>query len=249
MYDPLTRSDAVKRKVCRSRGGVEERLYFRFRGGGWYGGVSSGDVIGCNLSCKFCWAWRFRDRYEWGKFYTPTSSYAVLRKIAEKHGYDKVRLTGGEPTLCRDHLISLIQLAMHDGYTFIVETNGILLGHDKTYARELSRFDNVLVRVSFKGVNRDEFALLTGADPIGFDLQLSALKNLLKSGLEPCRNVLPAVMISFSNDVDIAKFVVELSSMDEKLSRCIDWEVVIMYPHVKSLLKKYGLKPKRFINP
>ncbi len=249
MYDPLARSDIVKRKVCLGGRDAEERLYFRFRGGRWYGGVSSGDVIGCNLSCKFCWAWRFRDRYDWGKFYTPLSSYAKLRKIAEKNGYDKVRLTGGEPTLCRDHLISLIELARKDGYMFIVETNGILLGQDKMYSRELAGFNNALVRISFKGVNRDEFAMLTGAFPIGFDLQLSAVKNLLESGLEPCRNVVPAAMISFSNDADIAKFAIELSDIDEKLSECIDWEVVIMYPHVRALLRKYGLRPRRYINP
>lgn len=35
-------------------------------------------------------------------------------------------------------------------FMFILETNGILIDSDPSYARELSRFDNVHVRVSLK---------------------------------------------------------------------------------------------------
>jgi uncharacterized Fe-S cluster-containing radical SAM superfamily protein len=53
-YDPIVRASRVSELVCRSEGGVESRLYYRFRADRWYGGIATGDVICCNLSCVFC---------------------------------------------------------------------------------------------------------------------------------------------------------------------------------------------------
>jgi len=248
-YDPIERARVVHERVCREGSSGQERLYYRFRGGRWYGGIASADVIGCNLSCKFCWAWRFRDRYDLGKYFSPEDAFRKLRKIAVVRGYSLMRLTGGEPTICREHLIRLIELASSSKYRFILETNGLLLGHDRNYARELSRYNDLIIRVSFKGVNPEEFARLTGAKPSGFDLQLSALRNLLNYGVKPCLNLIPAIMISFSREEDIAEFVMKLSDMDEDLPKCIDWEVVILYPHVERVLRKAGIWPKKYLRP
>jgi uncharacterized Fe-S cluster-containing radical SAM superfamily protein len=78
---------------------------------------------------------------------------------------------------------------------FILETNGILIGHDESYARELSRFKNLYVRVSLKGTAEEEFSRLTGCSPEGFGLQIKAVENLYQAGVE----VQPAVMVSFSS--------------------------------------------------
>ena len=56
-------------------------------------------------------------------------------------------------------------------------------------------------------------------------------------------------MIAFSRDEDIAKFLMRLAGIDERLGDHVDWEVVIMYPHVKQILRRYGLKPLRYVNP
>jgi len=249
MYDPIKVGGNIKSQICKSGKEGEERKYYRFRGGKWYGGIASGDVIGCNLSCKFCWAWYFRDRYDLGAYYSPVSAFKQRRRIAEKRGNRLVRLTGGEPTLCRNHLISLVDIATAHGYFFIVETNGLLLGYDEGYAKEISSYEGVIVRVSFKGTNPQEFNMLTGADPYRYDLQYKALVNLVKNGLQPCKEVIPALMVSFSDDASIAKFIMHLSEIDEQFARCIDWELVIMYPHVKKILEHYHLKPRRYINP
>jgi uncharacterized Fe-S cluster-containing radical SAM superfamily protein len=62
-------------------------------------------------------------------------------------------------------------------YLFILETNGILLGFDETYVDELSNFKNLHVRVCLKGLDLQEFSMLTGA-VLGFDYQMKALVNL-----------------------------------------------------------------------
>ncbi len=249
LYDPLRKGVYAESKVCRGSGSGTERKYFRFRGGRWYGGIASGDVIGCNLACRFCWAWRFRDRYDLGRYYRPESAYLKLKFIAERRRYKLLRLTGGEPTLCVDHLLALADLALRDGYSFLVETNGLLIGSKKWVAEEIARRSGLIVRVSFKGVNEEDFVKLTGASPYGYRLQFRAIKNLLDEGMKPCEEVVPAAMISFSSDEEIAAFVTELSDLDHVLPGCIDWEVVILYPHVERLLRKYGLKPKRYVKP
>ncbi len=248
-FNPIDLSLKVKKKISKEVGSIEYRKYFRFRGGRWYGGIATADVIGCNLQCKFCWAWYFRNRYDLGQLLSPTEAFRRLESIARRSGYKLLRLSGGEPTLTPNHLLSLIKLSDELGYTFILETNGILIGYDKSFAKELAKFNNIVVRISFKGTNSEEFRLLTGACSQAYEYQFLALRNLLEAGLEPLKDIIVAVMVGFSEDKDIAEFVIRLSSISQEFINSIDWEVVIMYPHVRKLLSKYGLKPKRYINP
>ncbi len=249
LYDPLELSRSVESLVTRVSGGSVERKYFRFRGGRWYGGIASADVIGCNLRCRFCWAWYFRDRHDLGFFLSPEKVFERLSEIALKRGYRYLRLTGGEPTIAKEHLLEILRLSETSRFVFIVETNGILIGAEPAYAKELSRFNNIYVRVSFKGTNPQEFTKLTGAVPTGFELQLRALRNLLDSGLIPGRDFGVAAMIGFSSDENVARFVATLSSIDERLVTDIDWEYVLTYPHVMKLLSHYNLKPIRTYKP
>ena len=248
-YDPVRLAEAVRRAVSRRNVyGEECRRYFRFRGGRWYGGIATGDVIGCNLRCGFCWSWYFRDSYGKGVMLSPEEAASRLAKIARKRGYGLVRLSGGEPTLTRDHLIRLAELCTGMGFKFVLETNGILLGYSKEYAEEVAGIKGVIVRVSFKGVTPREFRRLTGAREEYFNMQFDALRNLIRAGLEPGEEVFAAAMISFSEDEDIARFVLKLTEIDERLAN-VDWEVVFLYPHVKEILARNGLKPKRYVLP
>jgi len=247
-YNPVRIADEVKKHVTKISGGIELRRYYRFRGGRWYGGIATGDVIGCNMKCKFCWSWHFKDRYDLGELLTPEEAAERLVKIARTNNYSQVRVSGGEPTISREHLLRLISAVEESGLTFIVETNGILLGYNRGYANELANFSNVVIRVSFKGVTADEFNKLTGADKNYFELQFMALENLVNAGLKPGHEVYAAAMISFSNERDIAKFVMRLAEISPELVD-VDWELVIMYPHVRRLLELNGLKPKRWVDP
>ncbi len=249
-YDPLKRAEEIHRVVARTKGGLEERLYFRFRGGKWYGGVASADVIGCNLSCKFCWAWYFKDSPKKGSWHSYVEAGEKLVSIASRGGYEYVRLTGGEPTIAWDHLVKLIDYVTSRGYRFIVETNGILIGACEKLSEELSKYrSRILVRVSFKGVTPQEFSFLTGASGSSWHLQLNALRNLLRSGLKPIENFYAAAMIGWSLDEDIEKFKQQLYNIHPDLVD-VDWEYVIMYNHVAKYIKMTGLpKPKRLVYP
>lgn len=250
-YDPFKLTNIVGEIVVRSGlNSVEERRYYRFRGGRWYGGIATGDVVGCNLRCGFCWSWREAShRMAEGSFYRPEEVFRKLVSIADARGYRAVRLSGGEPTISRKHLLKLLELFESTSYTFILETNGILIGADKTYAEDLAKHKNLVVRVSLKSASEEEFYTLTLAEPTFFQYQLKALKNLVDVGLEPGRRVYPAVMLSFSSSENYEDLKTRLAEIHPMLSEEIDEEYVILYPHVIKLLKNRGLKPKIAYNP
>ncbi len=146
-----------------------------------------------------------------------------------------MRISGNEPTIGWEHLVNVLDL-IENKYRFILETNGILLGENEDRARDLSKYMNLHVRVSLKGTCKEEFLQLTGALPEGFDLQISALENLIRHGV----NCHPACMTSFSPPDNIKALRRRLKNIHSKFE---DFEVeeIILYPHVKERLKKFNL--------
>jgi len=173
MYDPIDVSKKTENIIVAHT----LKKYYRFRPTGFYGGIATADTVGCNLRCRFCWSghsvWSAK---EIGEFYSPEQVVEKLQTIAEKKGYQQLRISGGEPTIGKDHLLCLLEL-LNTKYEFILETNGILLGYDTTYVKSLSVFPQVHVRVCLKGADAEEFSLLTGAKQ-GFEYQLKALQFL-----------------------------------------------------------------------
>lgn len=233
MYNPLEITAHTGKGVCKN----DQRKYYRFRPSRFYGGISTADCVGCCLRCVFCWSWNVVTKpFECGNFYTPEEVVRRLTGIAKKKHLNQLRMSGNEPTLCRAHLIKLLTLIPQD-YLFILETNGVLIGHDRTYAEELSRFPNLSVRVSLKGTCEEEFSQLTGAQPDGFQLQLKALELLKHYGA----HVHPACMISFSSPENILSLKKRLRALDPSFE---DFEIeeLILYPAVEKRLKNLKVR-------
>lgn len=242
-YNPLQLSEETERLVTQ---GLLRRYYRAARPGRWYGGIASADCCGCNLRCVFCWSGAPRDSPgEIGRFYSPLEIFKSLTACARRFGYRQLRVSGNEPTIGKEHLLNLLELIDQTHYKFILETNGILIGHDPEYARQLSRFKCVHVRVSIKGTDPQEFSRLTGAVPEAFDLQLRALDNLLAAGV-PCH---PAVMLSFSPEENFNKLVKRLREIDSGLAEGVEEEYVFLYPHVVTRLSRAGIKPRVAYEP
>ncbi len=223
MFDPVELAELARNIVCKNN----QRKYYRFRSSRFYGGIATADCIGCCLRCIFCWSWRVATRpQECGHFYSPEEVARKLIAIAKSKKLRQLRISGNEPTLCREHLIKVLELIPED-YLFILETNGILLGSDMTYAEELSKFSNLYVRVSLKGTCEEEFSRLTGAVPQGFQLQLNALEFLSR-----CRvNVHHACMISFSPPENITALRKRLMAINPVFDN-FEVEELILYPSV-----------------
>ena len=177
LYDPVQRHLAIEKSVTRTGPNGQEKKYYRIRPARWYGGIVTADCVGCGLLCKFCWvsdAVMFHPA-DVGRFYTSRKVADELVALAKKCGLDLLRISGGESTIGKPHLLQLLDALQDKGYRFILETNGIPVAYDDSYAASLSNYDFVNVRVSLKGCNEVEFAMLTGAKSDGFTLQLKEI--------------------------------------------------------------------------
>jgi uncharacterized Fe-S cluster-containing radical SAM superfamily protein len=229
MYDPIKLSKITESLVVKN----DLKKYYRFRPTGFYGGIATADTVGCNLRCKFCWSsssvWNSKNT---GEFYLPEDVAETLQAIAEKKNYKQLRISGGEPTIGKTHLINLLK-NIKPKFLFILETNGILIGHDKKYADDLSTFENLHIRVCFKGADTEEFSLLTGADN-GFEYQIKALEYLIEKQMS-----FNIALVS-NNREKKNHFLERLKDMNlEKLM--IEDEEIKLYPKVRKRLQKEGL--------
>ncbi len=232
MIDPIVLAEKVREVV----GSQDKRKYYRFRAAPYYGGIATADCVGCYLRCLFCWSWHILVQPEkMGRFYSPNEVVQQLSAIARKKGFERIRISGNEPTLHRTHLLKVLEL-LPEGYHFILETNGILIDHDPFYAKDLSRCPNLFVRVSLKGASPENFSQLTRAKPEGFDLQLKALENLVAEGVD----CFPAVMANFSSEEEIRKLRERLKEIRHDFSD-FEEEELILYPFVEENLGKAGL--------
>lgn len=228
MYSPIQLSKITEKLVTKD----ELKKYYRFRPTGFYGGIATADTVGCNLRCKFCWSgnsvWNAKNT---GEFYSPEQVALTLNTVARKKDYRKVRISGGEPTIGKNHLIKLLK-NIDSNLLFILETNGILLGKDKKYIDKLSQFNNLHVRVCLKGCNSEEFSFLTGAKT-GFNYQLKSLEYLRDKAL------------SFNIAVvSVKKGQKKLYEQIQEMGLgkiMIEEEEITLYPQVERRLIKEGI--------
>ena len=240
MYDALARHKAIESIVTSDSEQGQLRKYYRFRADRWYGGIATADVVGCGLLCRFCWVSdKILERPDtYGDLLAPQEAARKLLRVAEGRGLVQVRMSGGEPTLGRSHLAGVLSEIEKAGrFRFMLETNGILLGADPYYCRDLASFRSLHVRVSLKGSCEDEFTRLTGANGDDFNLQLDALRNLVEAGVS-CH---PAVMSSFSTRDTLRELRNRITSIDRKLTDDLELEELIRYPRVERRLKKFGI--------
>jgi uncharacterized Fe-S cluster-containing radical SAM superfamily protein len=239
LYDPVQRHKAIEKLVTRRSPQGFEKKYYRFRPARWYGGIVTADCVGCGLLCKFCWV---RDSVmlrpaSTGEFYTANEVANRLVAMARTRCMNQLRLSGGEPTLGKPHLLELLDLLAGEDLSFILETNGIPIAYEEDYAKELSKHDFVHVRVSLKGCNEEEFSLLTGSKPEGFRLQLQSLEKLCEEGA----NCHAAIMTSFSNRKTHQTLLQTLRRISPALSENAETEDLILYPHVTKRLQRWKL--------
>jgi uncharacterized Fe-S cluster-containing radical SAM superfamily protein len=232
LYDPVALAEKLKEIV----GFGEKRKYYRFRPAPYYGGIATADCVGCCLRCLFCWSWHNIVQPEKvGRFCSPEEVAGNLISIARKKRFRQIRISGNEPTLHRSHLLNVLRLVPPELH-FILETNGILVGRDPSYAKDLSGFQNLSVRVSLKGASPEDFTRLTGANPESFNLQLKALENLVEAGVD----CFPAVMANFSSPEKKKRLRQRLKAIRPDFAS-FEEEDLILYPFVQENLQKGGI--------
>ncbi|MHA1832210.1 MAG: radical SAM protein [Candidatus Helarchaeota archaeon] len=235
MYDPIILGEKIKHIVCKNN----FRKYYRFRSARFYGGIATADCVGCNLSCIYCWSNKPKNSpSNFGKFYSPKQVFNKLIHIAKKKKYSLIRVSGNEPTIAKEHLLELLELVDKTDFQFILETNGILIGNDPNYAYEISKYNSIHVRISLKGCTPSHFSQLTGARSEAFDLQINALQNLVRSHVS-CH---VSIMKDFAKKDYLNELLNKLYKISPDLAHSLEFERLILYPHVKAELVRHGFQ-------
>jgi uncharacterized Fe-S cluster-containing radical SAM superfamily protein len=238
-FDPLELAGQTEKIVCRG----DSRKYTKFCCTRMYGGIVTGYTCGCCLRCIFCWVNPSRDFPEkYGRFYSPAEAFRRLSQLARKARVAQLRISGAEPTLCKSHLLGLLERVENSPFRlFILETNAILLGADPDYAQQIARFNKVHTRVSLKAGTPEAFTGKTGATPESFELPFKGIVNLLEAGAS-------FHIAAMSADPRIVSrrerqsLLDRLASIDPTLAGNLEEEVVDPYHMTLERLRHAGIK-------
>jgi len=237
-FDPQKRTEKVEEIV--TKGG--ERLYYRFRPAPYYGGIATADAVGCNFLCAYCWNYNRNMHPErFKEFYSPQQVAAKLLHIAEKKSFRLFRISGAEPVLGEkslNHLVEVLKLIERSNpYSlFILETNGLFLGHKTELLEKFREFPNLSVRISLKGIDKDSFEEISGAQKDFFRFPLIALRELEALGIRAW----PALMGDLFFKEEISKFDQFLRAND--IHSELEVEFLEAYPFVLENMKKRKIK-------
>ncbi|UCC90696.1 MAG: radical SAM protein [Dehalococcoidia bacterium] len=236
-FDPMDLIKRTERIVCSGN----QRKYTNFYATGVYGGIATGYTVGCCFRCIFCWVGLGREYLEkHGKFYSPEEAFDQLSQVARKSGTAKLRISGAEPTLGKEHLLGLLSLVEESMFKlFILETNGVYFGIDDNYVKQVSKFKKVHVRVSLKAGTPEDFTRKTGAKPEAFEIPFSAIRNLIKYGARfhvAAMSADPRIM----SPAERAALLMKLHGVDPGLVKGLEEEIVDPYETTLLRLEKAG---------
>jgi uncharacterized Fe-S cluster-containing radical SAM superfamily protein len=238
-FDPLDVASRTEQIVCRG----DHRKYTKLCRTRMYGGIATAYACGCCLRCIFCWVHWSRDFPEkYGFFLSPGEVFSRLARIARKGRVDQLRISGAEPTLCKSHLLGLLeQVEKSPIRLFILETNGVLIGADRAYAEELARFGKVHVRVAIKAGTHEAFTRKTGAKPESFELPFNGILNLIRAGVSfhvAAMTADPRIV----TEQERQNLLDKLASIDSALVNNLEEEVVTPYPTAVERLRYAGVE-------
>jgi len=243
-FDPLELARETEQITCQG----DKRRYTAFYSVPVYRGIATGYAVGCCLRCYYCWSDRSRDFPEaYGDFYSPSEVFAALSKAAgERIKYGppawrglpirRLRLSGCEPTIGKEHLLSLMEWVEPSEFPlFILETNGILFGADRDYVQRLAKFSKLHVRVSLKAGTPEGFTRRTGAMGDSYELPFKALEHLLQARVSCHAAAMtdPRVMMTEERAMLIRK----LQGINQDLARNLEEEKIDPYETTKERLK------------
>jgi len=236
-FDPVKLIEQTQKIVCSGN----KRKYTDFYATGVYGGIATGYTVGCCLRCIFCWVDLSREYPErYGRFYSPEEAFDELSRQAKEYGTMKLRISGAEPTLGKEHLLGLLSLVEESMFKlFILETNGIYFGVKESYVKEVSKFQKVHIRVSLKAGTPEDFMRKTGAQPEAFEIPFNGIRNLIKHKVSfhvAAMSADPRIM----SPGERAALIKKLHAIDPTLVRSLEEEIVDPYKTTFLRLEKAG---------
>lgn len=245
-YDTLELVKALRNTVCRSQDAA--RKYTNVYVAGVYGGIATAYAVGCPLRCIFCWVDDSREYpKQRGRFYQPGTLVDALLRSAQRKGIRKARISGAEPSLCKEHLLQVLPLIEDSPFEiFMLETNGILFGADADYVRNVAPFNKVRVRISLKAATPEGFQQRTGALGEHYLLPFKAIEYLKEADV---RFHVAAMTDSRLMPPDERQLLIKkLDEIDPVLTANLEEEVCDPYPSTSRRLSAAGVDVQAFFS-
>ena len=175
-FNPVERAKAIERLVVRN----SSRLYYKIKFNRYYGPIISCYTVGCCLNCAYCWNHnKNKNPARFGRFLSPSEVAERVNRLLKQHGTIHARITGGEPILGTKSLKHLTEMISEVDRSFLIETNGVMLGYNPDLFDLLEDVkDRVVLRVSIKGYDCEIFERVTGADGRSLDYVFNCIKEL-----------------------------------------------------------------------
>lgn len=153
----------------------------------------------CNLSCSFCFA---NANGTDDQDLSLATIERMYKSVMAASGNCNIQLSGGEPTL-RDDLPQIVKLGHDIGFPFIqINTNGIRLGEDENYVKQLKDAGLNSVFLQFDGTNDSIFRKLR-RKPL-LVTKIKALENCKKYEIGV---VLVPTLVADINDEDMGNII------------------------------------------
>ncbi|MHA1480277.1 MAG: radical SAM protein [Candidatus Thorarchaeota archaeon] len=246
--DPVELTEETRNAVCKEVDGVPLRKYTNIYKAGVYGGIATAYSVGCNYRCVFCWVDWSRDWPElYGEFYSPTEVYSKLREVMTKADVKRARISGAEPTLCPDHLCGVLELVHRDRKDFdlfVIETNGVVLAQDESFAPRLAKYASTSsdtvghVRLSIRGGSPEPFEEKTGISKEFMELPFIAVQRLWDAGVS--FHVAVVIDERFTTVEEKETIYQKLTDIDLSVRRGVEEEFLDPYPHALVRLRAVG---------
>lgn len=132
----------------------------------------------CNLHCKICFADSGSCMREDPSLDQIKFQYESVRNAS---GICNIQLSGGEPTL-RDDLPQIVRMGLETGFKFIqVNTNGIRIGEDEKYVKELKDAGVSSIFLQFDSTRDSINKKMRGKELLG--VKAKAIENCKKYGI------------------------------------------------------------------
>ena len=150
----------------------------------------------CSMRCTYCRP-AFLDHPRGEPTLEAEEIEALVRHLAQRHGLEKVRLTGGDPTSRADLTRIIRAVASVEGIRdFAMTTNGLTLPRR---AQEYADAGMKRLNISLDTLDPQRFARMTGVD--GLDRVLAGLDAAERAGLWPIR--INTVVLKGQNEEDM----------------------------------------------
>ncbi len=208
-------------------------------------------LTGCNFRCKGC----FRPARDGGGTLLTAAETLERMERACLNYYGKLpvesMITGGEPTLDKEYLLTLVKSLKEKGFEKIVlMTNGYALGTDEDYVHELEEAGLTEAHVDLKAFSEDVHKRYTGQSnkPV-----LKAIEKLNASGIELL--VQTVYMPGIVDDAEIEQISKFLVSVNKDINCRINpfvpifaYEMVTRRPTLEEMERAYEIASRDLPN-